>query len=478
MPKRLLKDSFLYGVADFISKGIASLLFPLFTKYLSVIDFGVLALITVVSSLVSMFAECGINNAVQLFYFEKRFESNKKVLVTTGLLLQVFIGVLCVVVFVTILYPLEFVLLNRYQIKWDWLILSILIVIPNLVIRYSLNITRLHYKPLIFGALSLFTNLLWMFLAIHLMKNEGMGIDGYLIANLILLLMIFPFSILAIKRDIGVKVDTGLAVEMFKLGFPFIFSNIAFWLFGSLDRWLLAEYSDTIQVGLYSIAYKIALVVVMVNAAFSQAWSPLLLKVLNNDIQESIRYLHRVSKYYLSFLSVICVGITLFSKEVLVLMTPETYWPASISIGLIAFAIFINGTMHFTLVGISFKKETRLINYASWMAVFINISVNIFLSKWFGATGASLAMVITFFFLSFFYNYFSRRVFNFSLKSSSFLLPGIMIIISNVYVILTDNINFNWINIFFKIGLISLLMIYNIKNLKIKIGDILNPTNL
>jgi O-antigen/teichoic acid export membrane protein len=468
MAQRLLKDSFLYGISDFISKGIAALFFPVFTSYLSVSDFGVLALITVISSLIGMFAEFGINNAIQLFYFDTKFMNNQRSLVTTGLLLQTILSAFLVFITILLILPIKDLLLFRFHIRYEWILLCLLIIVPNSMIRYILNILRLHHKPVLFGIVSLLINLLWMFPAIYLIKNYGMGIGGYFIANLIMLLIITPVAILSIKKDIGIKTSILIGKEVLKLGYPFIFSNIAYWLFGSVDRWLLAEYSDTIQVGLYSIAYKIAIVVVMVNSAFSQAWSPVLLEIINRDIKEGILYIKRVSIYYLRGLSLVCIGVSLFAKEVLVLMTPKEYWPASLSVGIIAFAIFINGTTQFTLVGISFTRNTKFINYSSWIAVLLNIPINIILSRYFGALGASIAMVITYAILSACYNYYSKSVFEYSLSFTTILVPSLSILFVNLLMVLLDDIEFSWTYLLIKTGIMVLLLIYYFKKYKIK----------
>lgn len=470
MLKSLLKDSFLYGLADLVSKGVAALMFPLFTHYLTVEDFGVLSLITILSAFATMLIECGINNAIQLLYFERRFGDNRKTLVTTGILLQAIWGIAITAIFIAIIFPFKTILLTRYQIQWNWFLLSMFIVVPNLLIRYCLNITRLHYKPLLFGVLSLFSNLLWMFLAVYLMQRNW-GINGYFVANLSLLLLILPFAIGTIKKDIGAGVNKNLAKEIFKLGLPFIFSNVAYWLFGSIDRWMLAEFANTREVGLYSVAYKISIVVVMINSAFSQAWSPILFRELNKDREQGIRYIDKVAHIYLSFLTVVCSGVILFSKEVLQVLTPVTYWGASLSVGLIAFAIFFNGTTQFSLIGISITKKTKYINISSWIAVIVNVVVNVFLSKYFGSAGAAFAMLLTYVLLTVSYNFFSKKVYPYHLKLKLLIVP--VIILSVLNIIVWTNKQDSFVFLLIKIGVFLSLCFYYISQYKNQVRSIL-----
>ena len=50
----------------------------------------------------------------------------------------------------------------------------------------------------------------------------------------------------------------------------FIFAGIAYWIFGSMDRWMISILSDNVQVGLYSVAFKFASIVLFINTAFGK----------------------------------------------------------------------------------------------------------------------------------------------------------------------------------------------------------------
>src|SRR5437899_12971221 len=96
MRNALFKDSLIYGGTDFFSKGISALLFPIFTRLLNVEDFGLLSLITIIGTMGAMLIEFGINNAVQLLYYDKNWNTDTKKLISTSFFLQLMIGVFIV----------------------------------------------------------------------------------------------------------------------------------------------------------------------------------------------------------------------------------------------------------------------------------------------------------------------------------------------------------------------------------------------
>ena len=64
-------------------------------------------------------------------------------------------------------------------------------------------------------------------------------------------------------------------------GYPFIFSGLAYWIFGSIDRWMLAYLTDIKEVGIYSVAFRFSMIPMFLANAFGQAWSPLAIKNKN-----------------------------------------------------------------------------------------------------------------------------------------------------------------------------------------------------
>ena len=58
-----------------------------------------------------------------------------------------------------------------------------------------------------------------------------------------------------------------------------LYLRIAYWIFGSFDRWMLAILSNNTEVGLYSIAFRFSFFLTLVNSSFGQAWSPYAIKL-------------------------------------------------------------------------------------------------------------------------------------------------------------------------------------------------------
>ena len=252
--------------------------------------------------------------------------------------------------------------LFRGQIKeytasaWVFIFLSFIGNIPIQILQYCLDTLRLHFAPWKFMLLSGWRNLSGVALGLLFILMLKMGLLGFFLGNVLAPAISVPIGVWLIRKDLKWVFDTKVAKEVLQFGYPFVFAGLAYWFFGSLDRWMLGTISDNTQVGLFSIAFKFASVLVFINFAFGQAWSPFAIKIYA-DHKDYKAIFSRILSFLFFGLSLIGMGLTLFAKELLRLLTPESYWPAATIIGFLAMGIVLHGTTQVTALGISSRKE-------------------------------------------------------------------------------------------------------------------------
>ena len=101
--ERLAKDVVFYGGSDLVTKMLTFAAFPIIAAALSLKGFGALELILTVTSLLGVVVNCGLNNAVQRFYWDKNtLSSNRPSIVTSGLVAQLLFGMTAILVGVMI----------------------------------------------------------------------------------------------------------------------------------------------------------------------------------------------------------------------------------------------------------------------------------------------------------------------------------------------------------------------------------------
>lgn len=410
--KQLAKDSVIYGGADLVSKTISFFTFPFIARALSPEAFGYLELILTGTALVGVVGNFGLNNAVQRFYWDGVVPvTERKVIVTTGLLLQLVI--FTVLLFIAIGIGLIFFpnLGTAYAFSWWGIIAALLLMAGNQWTQYLLDVIRLHFKPWSFLTVSMISRLLSAALGVVAVVWLGKGIDGLLGAQAVIVLLVLPLAVFMVRKELGLAYfSKSWAKDLLKFGYPFIFSALAYWIFSAQDRWMLASFSSVEEVGVYSVAFRFASVILFVSAAFGQAWSPVALKIKTDNPASYPKIYGDILILLIVGMVFIATAVGLFSGEIIHLIMGEKYLKSALPMLLLAFAVVFQASQQITGIGISLEKRTILFAYLTWGTTAINFVLNWFLISYFGALGASWATLISYFLLSGGYFYFTQRL--------------------------------------------------------------------
>ncbi len=410
--RRLAKDTAIYGGADLVSKFIAFFTFPIIAAALSPFAYGALELIATTTALLGLVMNCGLNNAVQRYYWDKdTLESQRPVIVSSGLAALMAFGVTAILV---TLFALPALLPAVHHAKlpltWIALVAALLLMVFAQWQQYLLDVVRLHFAPWKFLTLSLISRVLGIVLALLTVVHWRWGVDGLLGTQAVVALAVLPLALWMVRKDLTVKIDRTWARKLVGFGHPFIYAGLAYWLFGSMDRWMLAAMSSVEEVGIYSVAFRFASLVLFVSAAFGQAWSPVAIKI-RTDNPEGYRSIYAQVLLLLLFVMLLVGGgLALFSGELIGLIMPREYASSALPLAILCFGIVLQATQQVTAVGISLEKKTFIFARLAWLTALINLILNLILIPPYGAAGAAWATLFSYFVLTGGYLYFTQRL--------------------------------------------------------------------
>jgi O-antigen/teichoic acid export membrane protein len=410
MLRKLGRDVAVYGGADLAFRLTQFLVIPVYAHLLTVSDFGILALLTVSGTLLGMLLNLGINNSIQRFYFDPETpETERPTLVSTGLAQLIASGVVTVGFALLLASGLSAEIEAAYGIEWILVLIVLLTVLPEQLAQYTLDAVRLQFAPLKFCAIALVKNLLGILVGLWLLVRLDMGVAGLLLGTLAGAALAVPLGLLMIRRDLTWRLDRSVAAKAFQYGYPFVLAGAAYWVFGSMDRWLLIEFSDLVQVGLFSVALKFAAVLTFVISAFAQAWSPFAMRMRGEDPNYRQNYARIFSGWFF-VLALTGLGLSLFAPEAMQLLTPREYWPAAPILSVAAAGIALYGTVQITVLGISLERRTMLLNWGAWLAAAANLVINLLLIPRYGAMGAAISTLASYGLLTGAFLFWSQRL--------------------------------------------------------------------
>jgi O-antigen/teichoic acid export membrane protein len=422
--KLLAKDSAIYGGADFLSKLLAFFTFPLIAAALSPKAFGTLELVVTATTLLGLAANCGLNNSLQRFYWDQdTLLSDRPLLVSGGLMAKVVLVVVAIVAgAVALLCVWPFIQSQDVPLSWIAIAAALVLMGATQVTQYLLDVIRLHMAPWRFLSVALVSRVLTAFVGVIVVVWFHQGLDGLLLAQMCVALAVVPWAMFAVRVDLVLETRRELVTKLLKFGYPFIFSSLAFWLFGSMDRWMLASMSSVEEVGIYSVAFRFASMVMFVSLAFGQAWSPLAIK-LRTEHPGTYRDMYvDILMVFGCGMLIFAGGVAVFSQEIIDLLMPKEYSAAALPMAILCLGIVLQATQHITAVGISIAQKPFIFARLAWITTALNFILNWLLIPSFGAVGSAWATALTYLALTSGYLYFSQKLHPLPLDKKKILL--------------------------------------------------------
>ena len=405
-----VREIAVYGLGDLVFRVIGYGSFLIYARIFLPEEFGVLSLVITIGSIIGIFQELGMNNATQRFYLDPHLsKESRSRLVTTALTILLGWSVFLTLSGLILFYSLQEIFTSRYGIRWSFVALTLLCNVPAQLLMFCQNMLRIYFSPWKFTFLSFYKNLVGILFSLVFILVLKMGLLGFFLGECCALVLSIPICVFFIRKDLDWCFDEKIAQELLRFGYPFIFAGMGFWLFVSMDRWMLSELSSNVEVGLYSVAGRFGMIILFANEVFGRAWAPHALKLY----AENPRYREVYSRVFSCwFFAMTLLGgfLSLFSSEIIRVSTPEVYWRSAAPLSILAIGIVFSSTTQITALGISLERQTKLFSFGSWGAALINFVLNLLLIPRMGAVGSAFATLVSYIVLNSYYLYWMQRL--------------------------------------------------------------------
>lgn len=179
--------------------------------------------------------------------------------------------------------------------------------------------------------------------------------------------------------------------ELLRYGAPYVLVLLMEWLLSSCDRVAIRALSTFDELGIYTAAMKIMVLLITFKTTFVAFWSPVAMEKYENASEEECRSFFKKAFDITRFLCTIAaVGLILF-REVIVLLLGQDYRGADGMIPFLTLMPVFAMLFEITNQGIKFKSKNMYLNIASAVTIIINIGGNALLVPMFGGKGAAIA---------------------------------------------------------------------------------------
>jgi O-antigen/teichoic acid export membrane protein len=245
------------------------------------------------------------------------------------------------------------------------------------------------------GMVSLCRLIIALFLNIYFVVVVEIGVLGIVLSTLITSIGFALFMTPLLVKKTGLKYSWFWTKKMLRYALPFIPSTLANRAAHSSDRYFLRYYLSISDVGIYSLGYRLGSVVHNIfNVSLFRILNVRIFAVHKADNAPEI--IARLATYSIGVLAFIGLGLSLFGRDIVMIMTPEPYWGASKIIPAIVLCYIIFSFESFAVQPLLISGKTERISYINLAGGAVNIAGNFILIPIFGMYGAVLSTFIAF----------------------------------------------------------------------------------
>lgn len=406
-----------YLISSVITKMMGFILLPIYTTHFSQEEVGVLSIYESIGRVVVVFISLYLDAAFTRYYFKVQSESQHSIakffsthfwfLLFWGLFVCLGIGFL-------------------FQPGGMGLPLASNLVIPALLTsqffaQLIMMLTSLWAVNLYVQRLAVFNvsfSLLALLLTIYFVVVKGQGWEYrlYVISIISCIQFIFVFVVVIKKELLLLSFDFAIIKRSLKYSLPLVPNVIAGWIAMFSDRILLSHYGHLDDVGIYSVAAQLTLVLYIVNDSITRIQGPLAMSGMTDNMVNAKNKMSDFIHLYLSILIFIYILISSIIPLIVDLAFGNKYKEVSIIFSILGWVYILSGIYRVFTNVISYHNATWSISIGAIAQAIANVSANVMLIPYYGMYAAALSTLFSMFVYTCWLSYISQKLDRISLE--------------------------------------------------------------
>jgi O-antigen/teichoic acid export membrane protein len=385
--KELARHSAVYGFGSLVSRFIAVLLLPVYTRFLSPADYGLIETLIALSAVLTVLLAAGVKSAFFRFYFD---EEDKRRVIRTSFWFTMASGTAGLLAGLALAGPISELLFGTSE-HADLVRAAFVGLWAHVNYEQMTSIFRVEQRSVAYLIATLINLGLTVGATLLLVVALDKGPIGVIVGNFTGTLIVYV-GLLAYRREqLGLELDRPLLREMNRFGMPLVPSALFLWVLNFSDRFFLVKLAGPREVGLYSIGVRLASAIILFLAAFRTAWPAFAYSI--EDDQEAKRTYSFVLTYIVVITSWMALALGVLAPWLVRLLTTEEFYSAERVVAPLAFAAAAFGAYIVVVIGIGRARRTRSNWLITGAAAVLNVALNLLLIPEFGMMGAAIATI-------------------------------------------------------------------------------------
>ncbi len=394
--KNLIKGVLIYGFGNVSVKLIGLILLRLYTdpKILTINEFATLGILESTSLIVISLFSLSLHNAYIRWYWDKDYIHRRKSILFSCFAILIAIGGFLSVSGFLFSKTLSILLFQKETYSFP-LSLMFLAAALQLLIDLILSQMRIEEKPTHYIVTNLVRLITTLIATIYFLKYAHHGLAGIyeamLLGNIVFIAITIPY----ILKRVEAKFTIPVVKEMLIFSLPLALASISGVLLAQFDRYVLNFRSTVLNLGLYTLGYKIANTTkILVVNSIQIALTPTYFKLMNNPDHKTIY--PRIMVWFTIVVVYVSIFLSLFGMEVTKIFSKGVvYWDAYKIIPILSLGIVFAMLKDSSSLGLQIAKRTKIIGIVLSAIAALNLALNVLLIPYFGAIGAACSSLIS-----------------------------------------------------------------------------------
>lgn len=395
----LASDTIVYGAFTVLGRFLTFFLTPIYSNYLTVSENGEITYIYSLIAFMNIILSIGMDSAFFRFYKKDDIEHNRMVFSHSYLTILIFsLGITLTIILNTSSLS---ALIPELKNSSNIILLAALIPFLDSLIIIPFSLLRMERKALKFSLTRLANIVVAIILNVLFVVILRKGIYGVFLAQVLASLTSIIIVSSEIRKFLILKFDKSLLKDMFKFGLPTIPAAMFSIILQVVDRPILMLLTDSYQVGIYSVNYKLGIPMMILVAVFEYAWKPFYLSRFEDKDAKDL--FSRILTFFIIISSFVFLG-TVFLMDFVVRIPfiggrfiNPAFWVGLDLIPLVLTAYFFNGMFINFACGPYITKKTNYLPLAIGTGAILKISFNFILIPYIGYYGAGVSSILGYF---------------------------------------------------------------------------------
>lgn len=389
--KKLMGNTLIFGIGSFGTKLLGFIMTMLYTRCMTEAEYSTADLIYNTVNVLVPLVTFSMADAVIRFGMDKGYDPRK---VFTSANLSVLIGMAVFMLF-TPLVKLNDTIGGYAFLLYIYCYFSCFRQMASQFVR-----ARGYVK--LFAADGILTVLVQVISNLILILGLKLGVTGYVISFIVsdVCSLLFLTAVAGLHKYVdSCFIDKRVMGDMLRFSAPLIPTYLLWWVTSASDRWFVVEMVGDTENGIYSIAYKLPTLLMLVTTMFYQAWQ--MSSIEERDSRTIGKFYENVFGAYTSLLYIAASGLILLCKPLTLILTgtaeDSRFQEAHIFTPILICAMIFQCFCQFLSSVYTTKKKSVNSCATAFVAAVVNVILNFLLIPQYGVWGAAIATAAAYF---------------------------------------------------------------------------------